>query len=88
MEIGADRLTMSPEIIKNGGAANQEYVEYTYRVGQTRVLGVGNTFATEAEHSPLEGNNRSFEIDRLINEHFWTCTPDGIGTDGQPDGRE
>ena len=88
MEIGDGRLITSPEIIKNGGAANQEYVEYIYRVERTRVLAAGGTLATEVEHSPLEGNNRSFEIDRLINEHFWTCTPDGIGTDGQPDGRE
>ena len=79
-----------PEEISNK-SKDDVYEEYIYRIARTRSTTEPTkaTFDEETMRSPLKDKNgRSFYLDRLANEHFWTSTPDGIRPDGSADSRK
>ena len=78
-----------PEVISNK-SKDDVYEEFIYRIARTRSTAEPTkaTFDAENMRSPLKEKGRSFFLDRLANEHFWTSTPDGTRPNGSADGRK
>ena len=87
MSIGPNKSIEGTEYCQNG-AANKPYEEFIYRIGRTRSDTADSGFDEETARSPLDGNERAFFIDKVINEHFWTSTPDDTKPDGTADTRK
>lgn len=87
MTIGAGQDITGVEQYQNGEATSP-YEEYIYRIARTRSVMAAAAHPTETDRSPLKGKGRSFVMDRIANEHFWTSTPDGYRADGTVDNRK